>query len=103
MEFLDHGPCKGKKLQFVGGVMTFMLCSTPTSVGVDDIHTIIRILIEDSLQASSISISMEFERSGEIDIGKNRCCGAQALQVIKGLLTPVIPCNSHLFLACSFT
>ena len=103
MEFLDHNPFEGEKLQFVGVVMRFSLCQTPTSVGDDSIHTIIMSLIEDSPQVRPTSIGIEFKRSGEISISKNRCCGAQALQVIKGLLTSVIPHDSHFLLACILT
>ena len=60
-------------------------------------------MVEDSPQARPTSVTMELKKSHEISIGKNRHCGAQVLQVIKGLLTPVIPCDSHFLLACIFT
>ena len=102
-EFLDHSPLEGEKLQFVGGVVGFSLCQTPTNVVDDGISAIIMSLTEDSPQARPTSISMELKRPHEISIGKNRHCGAQVLQVIKGPLTPVIPCDDHFFLACIFT
>ena len=80
------------------------LCQTPTGIGNVSIHTIIMSLIEDSpSQARPTSISMEFQRSGEIDIGKNSCCGAQVLQVFKWLLTAVAPCDNRFLLACILT
>ena len=98
MEFLDHSPLEGEKLQFVGGVVRFSLCQTPIGIGNDGISTIIMSLVEDSPQARPTSVSMEFKRSGEIGRGKNRCCGAQMLQIIRELLTPVIPHDSHFLL-----
>ena len=103
MEFLNHGPLEGEKLQFVGRVIGFSLCQTPTGIGNDGISTIIMSLIEDIPQTRPTSIGMEFVRSGEISIGKDRCHGAQVLKVIKGLLKSVIPCNSQFLLAGIFT
>ena len=103
VEFLDKSPLEGEKLQFAGRVVGFNLCQTPTGMGNDGISIIIMTLVEDSPQARPASICMEYKRSGEIRIGKNRCHGAQVLQVIKGPLTPVIPPDSHFPLACIFT
>ena len=103
MEFLYHSPLEGKQLQFMGRVVRFCLCQAPTGVGDDNIHTIIMNLVEDIPQARPTSIGMEFKRSGEVGIGKNRCCGAQVLWVIKGPLTPVIPCDGSILLVCILT
>ena len=99
MEFLDHSTLEGEILQFVGGVVRFNLCQTPTGRGDDGISTVVTNLVKDSSQARPASVCMEFKRSGEISIGRNRCCGAQVLQVIKGPPTPVIPCESYFLLA----
>ena len=48
MEFLYHGPLKGKKLQFMGKVVGLSLCQTPTDIGNDSIGPIIISLVEDS-------------------------------------------------------
>ena len=48
MEFLNHGPLKGKKLQFMGAVVGLSLCQTPTGIGTDSISPIIMSLAEDS-------------------------------------------------------
>ena len=103
MEFLDHGPLEGKKFQFVGRVVGFNLCQTPASIGNNGIHTVIMCLVEDSPQAIPASIGVELKRPHEISIGNNGCCGAQALQVIKGALAPVIPHDNHLPLVHIFT
>ena len=50
MEFLNHSPLKGEKLQFMGGVVGFGLCQTPTGIGNDSISPTIMSLIEDSPQ-----------------------------------------------------
>ena len=84
-------------------VMGFSLCQAPTSVGYDCICTILVGLIEDSPQARPTSISMELKRMGEICIGKNRCGGAQSLQVVKGLLAPVTTPDGSLFLLPAFS
>ena len=102
MEFLDCSPLEGETLQFVGRIVRFSLCQTPTGIGDDGISTTVRSLVEDSSKTRPKSISMEFKRSGEIGIGKNRCHGVQVLQVIKGLLRPVIPHDSHFLLVCIF-
>ena len=101
MEFLDHSQFEGDKFQLVSREMTFSLHQAPNGVGDDSIITIIMHLVEDTPQAWPTSAAMEFRRPGEICIGKDRHCGAQALQVIKGPLTPVIPCNGS-FLANIF-
>ena len=103
MGFLDHCSFEGEKLQFVGRVMRIHLCQTPTGIGDDSICSIMMSLVEDSPQARPASISMELKRSGEMGLSKNRCHGAQVLQVIKGPLTPVIPHDSSLLLACILT
>ena len=59
--------------------MRFSLCQAPTDIGNDSIHTIVMNLVEDSPQAGPPSGGIEFKRSGEIYIGKNRCHGVQAL------------------------
>ena len=56
-------------------------------------------LIEDSPQARPKSISVELKRMGKICVGKDRHGGAQSFQVIKGLLVPVAPPDSSLFLS----
>ena len=103
MEFLNHSLLEGEKLQLVGGVVGFSLCQTLPSIGDDGISIVIMSLVEDNSQARHASISVKFKRSGEISIGKNRCCGAQAPQVIKGPLASVIPHDSHFLLACIFS
>ena len=60
-------------------------------------------LVEDSSQARPKGISVELERLGEVHISKNRCNGTQSLQIIKGLMAPVIPLNGSLLLASIFT
>ena len=80
--------------------MGFSLCQIPTSIGSDGISTIIMSLVEDSPKARSASIGTELKRSHEISIGKNRHCGAQVFQGIKGLLAPVVPHDSCFLLAC---
>ena len=102
MKFLSYCPLEGEKLQFMGGVVGFSLCQTHAGIGNDGIITVIMSLVEDSPQARPASVSVQFERPHEISIGMNGHCGAQALQVIKGPLTHVIPSDSHLLLACSF-
>ena len=60
-------------------------------------------LVEDSSQARSTVINVELERLGEVHISKNRCHGTQSLQVIKGLLVPVVPWDGSLLLVSVFT
>ena len=98
MEFLNQGPFKGKKLQFMGGVVGLSLCQTPTGIGFESISPIIPSLIE----ARPTSISMELERH-QIGIGKYRYHSAQTLQAAEWLLAPVIPGDGCLLLACVFT
>ena len=64
---------------------------------------IVRSLIENSPQTRPTSIGMQFKRPRKIGIGKNRCCGAQALQLVKCLLAPVIPNDCSLLPAYIFT
>ena len=44
-ELLNHGPLKGEKLQFVGGLMGLSLDQTPTGIGDDGISPIIMSLV----------------------------------------------------------
>ena len=97
MELLNYSPLEGRKFQFMGWVVGFSLCEAPTSIGYDFICTILMGLIEDSPQARPTSISMEVKRTGEICIGKDRCSGAQSLEVVKGLLAPVTLPDDSLF------
>ena len=103
MEFLHHSPFEGEQFQLVGRVVRFGLSQTTAGVGNDSICTIIMSLVEDSPLSRPTSIGFEFKRPGEICISKDRCHGAQALQVIKGPLAPAIPCKRHFLLACIFT
>ena len=57
VEFLNHSPFKGEKLQFIGGVVGSSLCQTPTGIGYDSISPIIMSLIEDSSQTRPAGIS----------------------------------------------
>ena len=77
--------------------MGLSLCLTPTGVG-GGISPIIMRLVEDMLQVRPTSIGVQFKRLSKIGIGKNGCCGAQALQAIKEPLAPVIPGGGHPFL-----
>ena len=61
MKFLDHGPLKDEKLQFVGGVMGLSLCQTPTGIGDNGIGPVIISLVEHSPQARPTSISVQFK------------------------------------------
>ena len=61
MKFLYSGQLKGEKLQFVGGVVGFSLCQTPTSISNDGISAIIMNLVEDSPQARPTSVSVQFK------------------------------------------
>ena len=79
MELLNHGPLGERKLQFMGRVVRLSLCQAPAGIGSDSIHTINMSLIEDSPKAKPACVGMEFKRSGEIGIGKNRCHHVQAL------------------------
>ena len=83
MEFLNHSPLKGKKLQLMGGVVSLSLCLTPTGIGNGGIGSVIMSLVEDSPQTRLTSISVQFKRLGEIGIGKNGHHGAEMLQVIE--------------------
>ena len=47
MEFLNHSPLKGEKLQFMGRVVGVSLCQTPTGVSDDSISCIITSLAGD--------------------------------------------------------
>ena len=79
------------------------LAQAPTGIDYYSICAILMGLIENSPQTRPAGISVELERSDEIHIGKNRHGGTQSFQVIKGLLAPVVPLNSCLFLASIFT
>ena len=63
MEFLNHGPPKGVKLQLMGRVMLLSLCQAPTGIGYGSIGTTIMSLIEYSPQPRPTSIGMEFNRA----------------------------------------
>ena len=103
MDLLDHRPFEGKKCQLVCWVVGFGLAQASTGIGYYCFSAILSGLIEDSSQTSATSISMKLEWLGEVCICKNRCCGTEYLQVIKGLLTPTVPLNGILLLACIFT
>ena len=103
MEFLNHCPLEGKKLQLVRWVVGFSLAQASTGVGYYYFSAILLGLIDNSSQTSATSISMKLEQLGEVCICKNRCCGTESLQVIKGLLTPTVPLNGSLLLSCIFT
>ena len=103
MEFLDHSPLKGEKLQFAGWVMGISLGQTPAGIKDDGIHPVIMGLVENSPWARPASIGVQLERLGKISIGQNVCCGAQMLQFIKWPLEPVIPGDGQPLLACIFT
>ena len=90
MEFLDHGPLESGKLQLMGRVVGFSLCQAPTGVGFDSISPIIISLTENGPQPRPASVGMQFKRPRKIGIGKNGHCGAQAAQLTKHLLAPVI-------------
>ena len=103
MEFLNYGPLNSEKLQFMGEVLGVCLWQTPTGIDDDGIGSVITSLVEDSPQARPTSVSVQFKGLSEISIGKTGCHGAQMLQVIKWLLPPVVPGDSHPLLACIFT
>ena len=91
MEVLEHCPLEGEKLQLVCWVVGFSLSA------------ILSGLIEDSSQASATRINMKLEQLGEVCICKNRCHGAESLQIIEGLLIPTVPLNGSLLPAGIFT
>ena len=103
MEFLNHCPLEGEKLQLVCWVVGFSLAQASTSIGYYCFGAILSGLVEDSSQTSATSISIKLEWLGEVCICRNRCHGTESLQVIKGLLTPTVPLNGSLHLACIFT
>ena len=103
MEFLDHCPLEGKKLQLVCWVVGLGLAQASTGIGYYCFSAVLSGLIEDSSKTSAKSISMKLEWLGEVCICKNRCCGTESLQVIKSLLTPTVPHNGSLRPACIFT
>ena len=53
MEFLDHGPLKGEKLQLRGRVVSFSLCQAPTGIDYDSISSTVMSLIEYILRLDS--------------------------------------------------
>ena len=61
VEFLDHYPLEGKKLQLVSWVMGFSLVQAPTGIGYNCFGAILSCLVEDSSQTSVTSISMKLE------------------------------------------
>ena len=99
VEFLDHCPLEGEKLQLVCWVMGFSLVQASTGIGYNCFSAILSCLVEDSSQTSATGISMKLEWLRKIGICKNRCCGTECFQVIKGLLTPAVPPNGSLLLA----
>ena len=103
MEFLGHCPLEGEKLQLVCWVMRFSLAQASTGIGYCSICAILAGLVEDYTQTRTTGISVKLEWFGEICICKNGCHGADSLQVIKGLLTPTVPLDGSLPLACIFT
>ena len=103
MEFLGHCPLEGKELQLVCWVVRFSLAQAYTGVGYYCFGAILLSLIENSSQTSATGISMKLEWLSEVSICKNRCHGTESLQVIKGLLTPTVPLDGSLLLACIFT
>ena len=100
MEFINHCPLKGKKLQLVGWVVGFGLAQASTGIDYHCFGAILSSLIEDNPQASATSISMKLEWPSEIGICKDRCRGTEFLQIVKGLLTPAVPLNGSILLAC---
>ena len=103
VEFLDHCPLEGKKLQLVSQVVGPSLAQAPTGIGYDTFGAILPGLVEDSSQAHATGISVKLEGVRKIGICKYRHCGREFLQVIKGLLTPAVPLDGSLFLACIFS
>ena len=103
VEFFDYCPFEVKTFQLVCGVMEFGLGQAPPDTGYYSICVILMGLVENSSQARPTDISMEPERLGEICKGKIGHCGTQTLQVIKGLLVPVVSLNGSLLLASVFT
>ena len=103
MEFLNYCPLEGKKLPLVHWIMGFSLVQASTDVGCDCFSAILSCVVEDSSQTSASGISMKLEWLRKISLCKNRCHGTECFQVIKGLLTPAVPLNGSLLLACIFT
>ena len=60
-EFLNLGPFKGKKFPFMGRLVGFSLCQTPTGIGYDSISPIITSLVENRSQARPTGVGMELE------------------------------------------
>ena len=102
MEFHDHCQLEDEKVQLACWVVGFGLAQASTGVDNYCFCAILSRLIEGNLQTSVTSISMKLEWLSEIGICKNRCCGTEFLQVIKGLLTPAVPPNDSLLLAHIF-
>ena len=103
MEFLDHCPLEGEKLQLVCWIVGFGLAQASTGIGYYCLGAILSGLIEDSSETSATSISMKLEWLGEVCIHKNRCHGTESLQVIEDLLPPTVALNGNLLLANIFT
>ena len=103
VKFFDYCPLEGKKFQLVCAVMGFGLGQAPANTCYYCICSIFMGLIEDSSQTRPTDISVELERLGEVCVSKNRCSGTQSLQVIKGLLAPIVPLNGSLPPASIFT
>ena len=61
VEFLNHCPLKGEKLQLVCWLVEFSLVQASTGVGYYCFSAVLLGLIEDSSQTSATSISMKLE------------------------------------------
>ena len=69
MELLNHSPLKSDKLKFVSLVMGLSLGQTPTGIGDDGISPIIPDLVQNSPQAITTSIGVQFEMLSKVSIG----------------------------------
>ena len=98
MECFDYCPPEGEKFQLVCRAVGLSIAQAPTGIGYYSICAILVGLVENSSQTRPTGISVELERSGEIHIGKNGCCGTQSFQVIKGQLAPAVPLDGSLSL-----
>ena len=75
VEFLDHCPLQGEKLQLVCCVMGFSLAQVLTGIGYHSICAVLVGLVEDNSQTRTAGISVKLEKFGEICICESRCCG----------------------------
>ena len=103
MEFFNYHTLEGEKFQLVCWAMGFSLAQASTGIGFYSICAILVGLVKDYSETRTTGISVKLEWFGEICICKNRYHGTESLQVIEGLLTPTVPLDSSLFLACIFT